>query len=195
MNIGCLFGTFDPPHLGHLTMARHALELTDIERVWFVLTPLNPFKTDRKIGPDKDRIDMLKATLQDVPHLDICLEEFALPAPNYTVDTLAHFRQRWPEHCFSLIMGSDNLLQFAHWRQPEEILAHHRLIVHPRPGHVLQERLSPFAKDPRVLLLDAPEVDVSSTLVRRTVREGGDADRWLAPGVARLIRERGLYKE
>ncbi|MCB0792592.1 MAG: nicotinate (nicotinamide) nucleotide adenylyltransferase [Flavobacteriales bacterium] len=195
MRIGCLFGTFDPPHPGHVAMARHALELTDIENVWFVLTPLNPFKQGQHISADRDRKDMLEAALKDQQDMRVCLEEFLLPPPNYTVDTLAHFRDRWPEHRFDLILGSDNLLQFDRWRSPQGILEYHRLIVHPRPGHLLHEKLSPYAADPRVILLDAPEMDLSATFVRRMVREGADPGRWLVPAVASLVRERRLYRE
>ncbi len=195
MNVACLFGTFDPPHEGHLHIARRVLDTPGIDRVWLVVTPRNPFKAGIGLSADAHRLAMVRLAVQGERGLEACDAELPLPPPNYTSDTLAQFRAKWPGHRFALVMGSDNLERFREWKDPEGILAHHRLLVHPRPGHVLPQAPPPFTGHPSITLLDGPVLDVSSTRVRGLLRAGGDAQGLLPEAVASYIAREGLYRD
>ncbi|MBL8011974.1 MAG: nicotinate (nicotinamide) nucleotide adenylyltransferase [Flavobacteriales bacterium] len=192
MTIACLFGTFDPPHRGHVHIARRVLEVPGVDRVWLVVTPRNPFKVDRPVSPDAHRMAMVRIAVQGVPGVEASDAELGLPPPNYTVDTLREFRTRWPEHQFVLVIGSDNLAQLHRWKDPEDILAHHRVLVFPRPGVEGHEGLS---RHPGITLLAGPVMDVSSTGIRAAIREGRDPGPELDPSVADHIGRHGLYRD
>ncbi|MBK8339311.1 MAG: nicotinate (nicotinamide) nucleotide adenylyltransferase [Flavobacteriales bacterium] len=195
MTIACLFGTFDPLHNGHLNIARRVLAESDVDRVWLVITPMNPFKQDQAISADEQRVVMARAALEGEAGIEVCTEELALPSPNYTADTLAHFRKRWPEHQFRLVMGSDNLAQLDRWKDPEGILAHHNIIVYPRPGYEMHRNQSGFAEHAGVTFLEGPVMDLSSTRIRQAVREGKPIGHWVRAQVAAHIAANGLYKD
>jgi nicotinate-nucleotide adenylyltransferase len=193
MNIGCLFGTFDPPHNGHTAIASWMHAHVPFDAVWLVVTPRNPFKQDRHLSADHHRVAMARLAVAGMEGITVCEEELRLPTPNYTVDTLAHFRQRWTEHRFSLIIGSDNLDQFHRWQDHEGILAHHPVVVYPRPG-MRSPHAKNFHKDhPGIRITDAPMMDISSTRIRAAIREGRDAGAWLAPAVFEYALREGLY--
>ncbi|MFN3874640.1 MAG: nicotinate (nicotinamide) nucleotide adenylyltransferase [Flavobacteriales bacterium] len=195
MKAGLLFGTFDPPHHAHVAVAGHMLRTQGLDAVWLVVTPLNPFKQHQPISPDAHRLAMVKLAVQGHAGLEACDFELGLPKPNYTADTLRAMRQRWPGHAFSLIIGSDNLQAFHRWKEPEEILAHHAVLVYPRPGAELHGSLSPFAGHPRVrLVTDAPVMDISSTKLRELLGDGAPVDGLLDPAVAAYIGAHGLYR-
>ncbi|MBP6389511.1 MAG: nicotinate (nicotinamide) nucleotide adenylyltransferase [Flavobacteriales bacterium] len=195
MTIACLFGTFDPPHNGHLNIARQVLEQSGVDQVWLVITPMNPFKQDQAISANDHRVAMVRAALENMDGIEVSTEELALPPPNYTADTLAHFRTRWPEHRFRLVMGSDNLAQLDRWKDAEGILEHHGIIVYPRPGYDLHRNRSVFADHVDVSFLEGPVMDLSSTRIRQGVREGKPVDHWVGPQVAAYIAANGLYKD
>ena len=129
MRIGCLFGTFDPPHNGHVALAEHMRTTCGLDEVWLVVTPLNPFKMDRALSPDTNRLAMVRLAVQGKEGLAASGFEIDLPKPNYTADSLRFMRHRWPDHDFALIIGSDNLAKFHTWKDPEDILEHHALLV------------------------------------------------------------------
>lgn len=195
MNIGLLFGTFDPPHLGHLSIACHMRDHEGQDEVWWVVTPRSPFKLEQTISPDRIRLEMVQAALAGEPRLVACDEELALAPPNYTADTLAHFRARWPQHDFALIIGSDNLAELHRWRDPEGILAHHRILVYPRPGSAIDINRSVFAGHPGVRITEAPLMNVSSTRIRQRVHDLLSIQGLLPPAVEAMIQEKGLYKD
>lgn len=194
MNIGCLFGSFDPPHRGHVAIAEHMLKAAALDEVWLVVTPQNPFKQDRELSPERHRLAMTRIAVQGRPGLVASGFELDLPKPNYTSDTLAFMRQRWPQHRFSLIIGSDNLAGLHEWRDPQGILAHHAVLVYPRPG--LQEHLAKagLLHHPSVTMVrDAPMLDISSTAVRKRMRSWQPVDGLVDPGVQQYARQHGLY--
>lgn len=196
MTVGLLFGTFDPPHEGHVAIADHLRQAAGLDAVWLVVTPQNPFKQDRRLSPGADRLRMVELAVQGHPGLQACGFELDLPGPNYTVDTLAAMRVRWPEHAFTLLIGSDNLAGLHRWKDPEGILAHHRVLVHPRPGMEEHLREARYADHPQVELeAAAPLLDISATAIRRREREGLPVDGLVAPAVAAYIRERALYRD
>ena len=194
MNIGCLFGSFDPPHAGHLAIARHMLKSASLDQVWLVVTPQNPFKQDRKLSPEQHRLAMTRLALQGEPGLAASGFELDLPKPNYTSDTLAFMRQRWPQHTFALIIGSDNLAGLHTWKDPASILDHHRVLVYPRPG--LEEHLAQadLLYHPSVTVVrDAPLMDTSSTGVRVRLRNWKPVEDVVHRDVLQYIRQNGLY--
>ena len=194
MTIGCLLGSFDPPHLGHVAIAEHMLKAGGLDHVWLVVTPQNPFKQDRKLSPDQHRLAMTRLAVQGKPGLNACGFELDLPKPNYTVDTLAFIRQRWPDVTFVLIIGSDNLASLHTWKDADQILAHHRVLVYPRPG--LEEHLqnAELAAHPQVTIASyLPFMEVSSTGIRVRIRNWKPLNGLVDPAVEAYIRQYGLY--
>ena len=194
MKVGCLFGTFDPPHNGHLAIARHMRDQEGLEEVWLVVTPRSPFKLEQVISPDTERLAMVEAAVAGEERLHACDEELKLAPPNFTADTLVHFRRRWPEHEFILIIGSDNLAEFQRWRDPAAILEKHRVLVYPRPGSELHLNQAVFASHPQVRITEAPLLDISSTRIRHLVREGRPVDQFLPAAVSERILSSRLYR-
>jgi nicotinate-nucleotide adenylyltransferase len=192
MNIGCLFGSFDPPHKGHIAIAEHMLRSQGLDQVWLVVTPQNPFKQDRVLSPDQHRLAMARLAVQGIPGLSASGLELDLPRPNYTVDTLNFMRERWPQHRFSLIIGNDNLTHLHQWKEHEHILAHHPVLVYPRahtdaaPPDLMFHPAVTYVKD-------APLMDVSSTSVRVRLRNWKPVEDLLDPAVLAYIRQYGLY--
>ena len=202
MRIGCLFGTFDPPHKGHLAIADHMLATQGLDQVWLVVTPLNPFKQDRPISPDQHRLAMVRLAVMGHDGIQASGLELELPKPNYTVDSLRFMRQRWPEHRFDLIIGSDNLAVLHKWKNAEEILEHHRVLVYPRTGFHDHLASTIFHGHPAVrAVADAPMLPYSSTDVRADIvgwhdpaRAGQVVEDQVDAAVVSYIRQHGLYK-
>jgi nicotinate-nucleotide adenylyltransferase len=195
MRIGLLFGTFDPPHSAHVNVAEHMLRTQGLHEVWLVVTPLNPFKQHQAISPNHHRVAMAQLAIEGRAGLAVSDFELGLPTPSYTVDTLQAMRERWPEHRFVLIVGSDNLASLNRWKNPEGILAHHDLLVYPRPGADLHQSMSAFQGHPRITALhDAPVMDTSSTRLREELAAGRFPTDALALSVLDYIREHRLYQ-
>lgn len=194
MHVGCLFGTFDPPHKAHVAIADHMLQSLSLDNVWLVVTPANPFKKDQRISPEAHRLAMVRIALMRHPGIQASGIELDLPRPNYTVDTLRFMRARWPLDSFDLIIGSDNLASFHTWKHPEEILSHHKLLVYPRSGSIEAMRNSPYIGHPSVEIVnDAPLMDVSSTSIRAAISEWRPVNDMVDPAVLSYIRQHRLY--
>lgn len=194
MKIGCLFGTFDPPHNGHIALAAYMRTACMLDQVWLVVTPQSPFKQNGRLTPDDHRLAMVRLAVANEPTLVASGMELDLPGPHYTVDTLAFMRARWPGHEFSLIMGSDNLATLHLWKDPDGILNHHQVLVYPRPGSIEALRSTEYGAHPKVrLMVDAPLMDTSSTAIRGDLRAWRPVHDRLAPAVLTYIREQGLY--
>lgn len=195
MRVGCLFGTFDPPHVAHVAVAERILELCGLDEVWLVVTPRNPFKLEQSLSPDHHRLAMVKLAVKGHQGLVACAFELDRPGPNYTVDTLRDMREQWPEHTFDLIIGGDNLATFHHWKDPEEILTHHRVLVHPRAGASIDPGKVPYADHPQVTIVhEAALLPGSATALRADLRAGRIDAKDLAPAVLEHIRQNGLYE-
>ena len=195
--IGIFGGTFDPPHAGHLGVARAALRSGAVDEVWMMVSPQNPFKTGRDISPEADRIEMVRLLLDTLPmeerdRIRVSGFETRLPKPTYTITTLRALKAAYPECAFILITGGDNLSAFGRWREPEEILRDYGLIVYPRPGDSAWD--STHIPAGCVILEDVPLFDVSSTEIRRTASECPGKLAEVVPGkVAEYIINKGLY--
>lgn len=196
MKIGCLFGSFDPPHLGHVALAKYMLERRGLDQVWLVVTPQNPFKQDRKLSPEKHRLAMTHLAVQGIDGLNASGIELDMPRPNYTADTLTFMRERWPQHEFALIIGSDNLASLHLWKDASTMLEKTPVLVYPRPGVEEHLAAADLLYHPAVTFIpDAPIMEVSSTGVRVRLRNWKPVEGLLDPKVLAYIRQNGLYAD
>ncbi len=190
MKIGLFFGSFNPIHMGHLILANVMAETTDLQKVWFVVSPQNPFKASKGLLHEFDRYDMVRAAIYDNPTLDVTDIEFHLPKPSYTVHTLVHLKEKHPDKEFVIIMGEDNLASFTRWKNYEQILNSHQLYVYPRPN----VQLSELRSHPNVKTVEAPMLDISATFIRKCIRKNQSV-RYLVPdAVEVIIRGKGFYQ-
>ncbi len=188
--IGLFFGSFNPIHVGHMIIANIMAENTDLNKVWFVVTPQNPFKPSRGLLHEFDRYDLIKAAIADNYKLGVSDVEFHLPKPNYTIDTLTVLTEKNPQHKFSVIIGGDNLVNFTKWKNYETILEYYGLYVYPRPEATGSE----LYQHPRVRIIDAPLLDISATYIRQCIKDNKSV-RYLVPEpVEQLMRLRNYYK-
>lgn len=203
MKIGLYFGTFNPIHVGHLIIANHMAENADLDQVWLVVTPHNPHKKKETLLDDYHRLQMVHLATEDFPKLKPSDIEFKLSQPNYTVNTLVHIEQKYPDHEFSLIMGEDNLKSLHKWKNFEVLLQNHDIYVYPRleaKDHA-PEALSPKQEDldlkkhPKVHLIDAPIVEISSTFIRKSIKNGKNIQPLLPSKVWEYIDHNNFYKK
>lgn len=191
MKIGLFFGSFNPIHVGHLIIANIMAETTDLKKVWFVVSPQNPFKPARGLLHEFDRYDMVRAAVYDSYKLEVSDIEFHLPKPSYTIHTLVHLAEKHPDKSFRVIIGEDNLESFSRWRNHELILRDYGLYVYPRPG----AQPSELKKHPNVTMVEAPLLDISATFIRNCIRKKQSV-RYLVPdAVEEMIRAKGFYQD
>ncbi|MBT1705578.1 nicotinate (nicotinamide) nucleotide adenylyltransferase [Chryseosolibacter indicus] len=189
MKVGLFFGSFNPIHIGHLIIANIMAETTDLSKVWFVVSPQNPFKPAKGLLHEFDRFDMVRAAVYDNYKIEVSDIEFQLPKPSYTIHTLVHLKERHPDKEFKVIMGEDNLANFSKWKNSEIILQDYGLYVYPRP-HV---QPSDLKTHPNVKMVAAPMLDISATFIRNCIRNK-QSIRYLVPdAVENIIRTKGFY--
>lgn len=188
--IGLFFGSFNPIHIGHLIIANIMAENTDLNKVWFVVSPQNPFKPSKGLLHEFDRYDMVKAAIADHYKLEVSDVEFNLPRPSYTIYTLAHLSEKFPAKEFKVIIGEDNLENFTKWKNHEQILDQYGLYVYPRP----HATTSDLKHHPQVNMVTAPLLDISATYIRSCIK-GNKSIRYLVPEpVEQMIRLKHFYK-
>lgn len=193
MKIGLYFGTFNPIHVGHLIIANHMAEHSDLDQVWMVVTPHNPLKKKSSLLDDHHRLQMVYLATEDFSKIKPSDIEFKLPQPNYTVNTLVHLEEKYPNHEFSLIMGEDNLKSFHKWKNYEAILEHHNIYVYPRISSET-ENLE-LKNHPKIHLIDAPVVEISSTSIRENVKKGKNVQPLLPKKVWDYIDHNNFYRK
>ncbi|MFT5752455.1 MAG: nicotinate-nucleotide adenylyltransferase [Flavobacteriales bacterium] len=191
MKIGLYFGTFNPIHIGHLAIANHMAEYSDLEKIWMVITPHNPFKKKSSLLDNHQRYQMVQRALEDYDKMEASTIEFDLPQPNYTVNTLAHLSEKYPEHDFCLIMGEDNLKSLHKWKNFETILEFHEIYVYPRIAEGVVE--TQFDNHPKIHSVDAPIMEISSTAIRKGVAAGKNVQPLLPQAVFRYMDEMNFY--
>lgn len=168
MRIGLFFGSFNPIHQGHLIMGQFLLNQTDLEEIWFVVTPQNPLKSGMDLMDENARLEMVRVAIKDQPQFKICDIEFHLPKPSYSYNTLLALGKKYPKHEFVLLMGSDNLVHFDKWKGHEEILLNYEVYVYNREANTGGD----FAKNQRVRVFKGPMLNISSTIIRSYMRMG-----------------------
>ena len=185
--VGLFFGSFNPIHNGHVGIARYLLEKKLCEEVWFVISPCNPFKVDRFLLPETDRLAIVSAAIGGIPGMKACDVEISMSKPSYTVDTLRGLFDRYPGRRFALIIGGDNVPDFPKWKDYHWIEAHCSIFVYPRPGMVNSE------ESPSMTFIDAPLFPLSATEIREMIRKGDDISNLVPSEALSLIWK--LYSE
>jgi len=192
MKVGLFFGTFNPIHIGHMIIANYIVEFSDLDEVWFVITPQSPFKQKMSMLSNHHRLSIANIAVENYPKLKTSDIEFNLPQPNYTINTLAYIEEKYPEKQFCLIMGEDNLKGFHKWKNYETILQNYELYVYPR---IFKEQTeSRFSNHKKVHKVDAPIVQISSTFIRKAIKEKKDISTMLPDSVWNYIDEMNFYK-
>jgi len=190
--IGLYFGTFNPIHVGHLIIANHMVEFSDLDEVWFVVTPHNPHKKKKTLLEDHHRLAMVRIAVEDYPKLQASNVEFDLPQPNYTVNTLAYLEEKYPEKNFCLIMGEDNLKSFPKWKNYEVILERYSIYVYPRISEGIVE--TQFDNHKKIKKVNAPIIELSSTFIRKGIKSGKNIQPMLSAEVWKYLDEMNFYK-
>jgi nicotinate-nucleotide adenylyltransferase len=189
MKIGLYFGSFNPVHIAHLIIANHILNETGIEKIWFVVSPQNPFKEESNLLNEYHRLHLVRLATEDDTRIKASDIEFTLPKPSYTTATLAYLAEKYPEHEFAIIMGSDSFQNLNKWKNYEVIVKNYPLYVYIRPGFEIKNY--PGA---RVNVLDAPLLQLSSTQLRKYIQEGKSVRYMIPDKVLEEIEKGGYYK-
>jgi len=192
MKIGLYFGSFNPIHIGHLVIANHIAEHSDLDQVWFVVTPHNPFKKKSSLLDNYQRLELVYRATKDYDKLKPSDIEFNLPQPNYTVNTLVHLQEKYPSHEFSLIMGEDNLKSFHKWKNYEVILENHNIYVYPRISANKVD--TQFTDHEKIYVVNAPIMELSSTFIRNAIKDGKNVKPMLPESVWEYLDEMNFYR-
>lgn len=188
MNVGLYFGSFNPIHVGHLIIANYIIQNTNLEQVWFVISPQNPLKKSSSLLNEYHRLYLVQVSIEDEPSLKASDIEFRLPKPSYTIDTLTYLTEKYPSHKFTVIMGSDSYQNLPEWKNYQQLLKDYPVVVYERPGF----RSENIYDGAHVDFLKAPLLEISSTYIRKIIREGKSI-RYLVPEKVRLEIERNGY--
>ena len=192
MKIGLFFGTYNPIHVGHLIIANHLAEHSDLDQIWLVVTPQSPHKKKQSLLDDHQRLELVFRATKDFPKLVPSAIEFNLPKPNYTVHTLAYLEEKHPEHQFALIMGEDNLRSLPRWKNADVIMGNYPIYVYPRKLKTASDSVSYSSET--VTHIHAPIMEVSSTFIRQQIKDGKNIKPLLPLAVWDYIDEMNFYK-
>lgn len=189
MKIGLYFGSFNPVHIGHLIIASHTINETDLNQVWFIVSPQNPFKQSATLLNEYHRLHLIKSAIDCENNLRAKSVEFGLPKPSYTVDTLTYLKEKHPEHEFSILMGSDGFQNLNKWKNYEVITANHLIYIYKRPGFEVTE-----THNAKIKILDAPFLEISSTHIRELIKNKKSV-KFLVPDIVKEeIELAGYYR-
>lgn len=191
--IGLFFGSFNPIHIGHLILANYILENSDMDELWFVVSPQNPFKDKKSLLKDHNRLDMVQLAVKNYPNMRASNVEFSLPQPSYTIDTLTYLREKHPDYSFSLIMGEDNLNGLHKWKNADLLLKNYHIIVYPRIFE--SEKKDPeYLGHENISLVKAPVIELSAKEIRNMIKAGKNVRPMLPPEVFDYLDGSSFYK-
>lgn len=190
MNIGLFFGSFNPIHIGHLFIANHMANHTELDEVWFVVSPQNPFKEAKNLLGEHDRLHLVNLAIEDNFKLKASNIEFGLPKPSYTIDTLVYLKEKYPKHKFSLIMGADNIPTLPKWKNSELLMKDYDFYVYRRPGTDLDEASLPK----NIKVQDTPQIVLSASFIREQIKNNFSIKYLVHERVEQYIELSGLYK-
>ncbi|HLU87335.1 MAG TPA: nicotinate (nicotinamide) nucleotide adenylyltransferase [Taishania sp.] len=200
MKVGLYFGSFNPIHIGHLIIANHIVQYSDLEQIWFVVSPHNPLKEKKTLLKDYHRLALVKEAIEDNPKFRASDIEFGLQQPSYTVKTLVALEEKYPNFQFSIIMGEDNLKTLHKWYNYEYLLNNYQIFVYPRATSSQEQAskensLYKFINHQHInILKDVPVMNISSTFIRNAIKNGMDVQYLLPPPVLKYIDEMGFYR-
>jgi nicotinate-nucleotide adenylyltransferase len=194
LKTGLFFGSFNPVHIGHMAIANYLVEFTDLEQVWFVVSPHNPLKEKKSLLADYHRLRLIQEAIGDDKRFKASDIEFKMPQPSYTILSLAFLKEKYPGKEFALIIGSDNLLTLHKWKNYEEILKQMELYVYPRLD-AAEEVPSEIKGKVRINFVKAPVMEISSTFIRDAIRAKKDIRHFLPEGVFRYLQEMHFYEK
>lgn len=178
MNIGLYFGSFNPVHNGHLIIANYIANYTSLDRIWFVVSPQSPFKRQSSLINENQRKHMIDLAIEGEKKLRTSNIEFKLPKPSYTIETLLYLEEKYPQHTFSIILGSDSFQNIENWKNGQHLLDNYSFYIYQRPGF----KVKPEMLNDRRIVLKAPLLDISSTKIRDMIKEKKSI-RYLVPDI------------
>ena len=187
MKIGLYFGSFNPIHVGHLLIASHVADSGLVDKVWFVVSPQNPLKQSSTLLNEYDRLHLVNLAIEDDARFKASDVEFKLPKPSYTIDTLIHLKEKYPQHQFSVILGGDSFQNLSKWKNYKILLNDYQLIVYNRPNAEILQR-----EQSNIHILNAPLLEISSTEIRKSIQQKRSI-RYMLPETVRLEIERNSY--
>lgn len=188
---GLYFGSFNPIHIGHLAIANYFVEYANLAELWFVVSPQNPLKKKSSLLADYHRLEIVNRAIENYPKFKASNIEFNLPQPSYTTDTLAYLDEKYPEREFALIMGEDNLSSLHKWKNFELLLEKRKILVYPRPNC----KKNDYHQHSNVTLLNAPQIEVSSSFIRTAIKENKDIRYFLHDSTWKYVDEMNFYKK
>jgi nicotinate-nucleotide adenylyltransferase len=190
MKIGLFFGSFNPIHTGHLIIANHVLNETNLDKIWFVVSPVNPFKVNAELLDENARLSLVDMAIRSDERLAASDVEFQLPKPSFTINTLLFLKKRYADYDFRIIMGSDNFKDLNKWKDYENIIANYRILIYSRKDFDINNEWNA-----NIDMLNAPILDISSTAIREIIRKGKSI-RYLVPELVRKeIDEKRYYRK
>ena len=187
MNIGLYFGSFNPIHIGHLIIASHVANNCDLDQVWFVVSPQNPLKKEGSLLNEHHRKHLIDLSIEGEKRLRTSNVEFKLPKPSYTVDTMTYLAEKYPEHSFSIIMGSDSYSNIKRWKNYEVLLRNYEIYIYERPGFKIKEKI-----EAKITVLQAPLLEISSTHIRELIHMKKSI-KFLVPDIVKEEIEKHQY--
>lgn len=187
---GLFFGSFNPIHIGHLIIASHMANFTDLDEVWLVVSPQNPLKNKKGLGNMYDRLEMARLATEPADHIKVSDIEFKLPQPSYTIDTLAYLHEKYPAKEFVLIMGADNLASLKKWKNYEVLLKNYQIYVYPRP----ETDVSEWIDHPSITLTATPQMEISSTFIRQALKENRNIQFLVPENVIAFMDSKNMYR-
>ena len=189
MKIGLFFGSFNPMHIGHKVIASYLAEFSELEQVWFVVSPQNPLKQKQSLLDQYHRLMIIRMELEDNPKLEVSDIEFGMPQPSYSIDTLVRLKEEHPENEYALIMGADNLQNFHKWKNYEQILADYSVYVYPRPGIEISGKHENIH-----IVKGVPQMEISASFIRKSIKEGKDISYLMPEKAWKYTDEMNFYK-
>lgn len=190
MEVGLYFGSFNPIHTGHLIIANHILNETSLQKVWFVVSPQNPFKPSATLLNEYDRLHLVQKAIEKDDRLWASNIEFSLPKPSYTAHTLAYLKEKYPTHRFTIIMGSDSFQNLPNWKNAEAIISNYPIIIYERPGFEVMDDLGA-----KITRMNAPLLQISATHIRELIKAGKSIRYLVPPSIEEEILNSGFYKK
>ncbi len=188
---GLYFGSFNPVHIGHMAIANYMVEFTDIDQLWFIVSPQNPFKKKSSLLADHHRLALLNTAIDSSLLFKASNVEFHMPKPSYTIDTLAYLGEKYPDRKFVLIMGSDNLPTLHKWKNFQQIVENYEIYVYPRPGISIDD----YVNIAKIVKVDAPLIEISSSFIRKSIATGKDVSYFMPAKVAEYVSEMHFYEK